>query len=138
MKPLWKHDCSHCVFVYTVGNMDAYVCVSNQSLERSSVILRRSSRPEDYCSTGIGSMRDQLLKATSISRLIVKDEDGIETHVDPNFSWGLKHLATFEHAGLYWAVWAEFINRNPRVLQQEGVPKWMIPDHQDLNIQRVQ
>ena len=44
-KPLYEHDCEHCLFLGNINDMDAYAC---EDAHGTSYILRRSSTQSSY------------------------------------------------------------------------------------------
>lgn len=79
MKPMYKHDCAHCVYLGTKKDNDHYFCEEG-GLMAPTIIIRHSSDGSDYTSgicfaKHIPEIGDALKKAIEMGLISQKKAD---------------------------------------------------------------
>ncbi len=66
-KPLYKHDCSDCIYLASNEAMDFYFCKKSHVENDASLIIRLSNKPSDYYSMP-ASVADKGIKTGELDK----------------------------------------------------------------------
>lgn len=66
-KPLYKHDCSNCIYLASNEAMDFYFCKKSLVENDASLIIRLSNKPSDYYSMP-ASVADKGIKTGELDK----------------------------------------------------------------------